>query len=545
MAKGPQGDIYSYNPKAVLTIRRASGDLPAVPYAAFGGLTLMAPLIEQGGVLRAPLGSIVFESNPQAPGTVRFLPGSLTSVSGAGLLMPYGGTVDGVKYLYAGNEVKPDATGSSGYDGRKIEIQGKAVEVAEGAVLDVSGGGELSGGAFVRGRGGSVDVLRYAMADANPGFGFSRSGNAVYAIVPGFAGNQAPIAADAGAGSPAVGRQVTIGAGVPGLPAGTYTLLPSTYALLPGAFRVELGAQGAYDASAVARAAVPGSAAAGWARPAPRSGGAADQPAVHAGRRAAAPCAIQRDLLQRLPPGGRGAQGTQRGLMTVDARALQLTLDEGAGMGRQPALSFRSLARFGVPKDSGGYAGSLVVNGPAQGLEILAAGQAPILGPKAAAIQASDLNALSAGAMFLGGTPGRGVYDSGQMDVYAKNTQLLVRSGAVLSAPEIFLYAASGGRGIVVEQGATLSTLGRGAAALDARTGTYYALTSGALLAVSNGLVNLMAPRAAPAPPSTWAAASRPAAARPCCCPKGPSARPPAAASPGATRCSTARATWR
>ena len=70
--------------------------------------------------------------------------------------------------------------------------------------------------------------------------------------------------------------------------------------------------------------------------------------------------------------------------------------------------------------------------------------------------------------MFLGGTPGRGVYDSGQMDVYAKNTQLLVRSGAVLSAPEIFLYAASGGRGIVVEQGATLSTLGRGAAALDA-----------------------------------------------------------------------------
>ena len=181
--------------------------------------------------------------------------------------------------------------------------------------------------------------------------------------------------------------------------------------------------------------------------------------------------------------------------MTVDARALQLTLDEGAGMGRQPALSFKGLARFGVPKDSGGYAGSLVVNGPAQGLEILAAGQAPILGPKAAAIQASDLNALSAGAMFLGGTPGRGVYDSGQMDVYAKNTQLLVRSGAVLSAPEIFLYAASGGRGIVVEQGATLSTLGRGAAALDARTGTYYALTSGALLAVSNGLVNLMAPK--------------------------------------------------
>ncbi|WZB72899.1 hypothetical protein WJ968_18780 [Achromobacter xylosoxidans] len=336
MAKGPQGDIYSYNPKAVLTIRRASGDLPAVPYAAFGGLTLMAPLIEQGGVLRAPLGSIVFESNPQAPSTVRFLPGSLTSVSGAGLLMPYGGTVDGVKYLYAGNEVKPDATGSSGYDGRKIEIQGKAVEVAEGAVLDVSGGGELSGGAFVRGRGGSVDVLRYAMADANPGFGFSRSGNAVYAIVPGFAGNQAPIATDAGAGSPAVGRQVTIGAGVPAGPAGTYTLLPSTYALLPGAFRVELGAQGAYDASAVARTRGGSWVGSGWlGTAAPRSGGAADQPAVHAGRRAAAPCAIQRDLLQRLPPGGRGAQGHPA--RPDDRRRPRAAADPGRGRGHGPA----------------------------------------------------------------------------------------------------------------------------------------------------------------------------------------------------------------
>ena len=90
--------------------------------------------------------------------------------------------------------------------------------------------------------------------------------------------------------------------------------------------------------------------------------------------------------------------------------------------------------------------------------------------------------------MFLGGTPGRGVYDSGQMDVYAKNTQL----GA--AAPCCRRPRSSRRARHRVEQGATLSTLGRGAAALDARTGTYYALTSGALLAVSNGLVNLMAP---------------------------------------------------
>ncbi|MES1448502.1 hypothetical protein ABUT38_18400, partial [Vibrio cholerae] len=90
-------------------------------------------------------------------------------------------------------------------------------------VLDLSGGGELTGAAFVRGRGGSVDVLRHALADANPGFSFSNPGNAVYAIVPGYGAGYAPLAPDAGAGDPAVGRRVTVGAGVPGLPAGTYT----------------------------------------------------------------------------------------------------------------------------------------------------------------------------------------------------------------------------------------------------------------------------------------------------------------------------------
>ena len=405
--------------------------------------------------------------------------------------MPYGGTVDGVKYLYAGNEVKPDATGSAGYDGRKIEIQGKAVEVAEGAVLDVSGGGELSGGAFVRGRGGSVDVLRYAMADANPGFGFSRSGNAVYAIVPGFAGNQAPIAADTGAGSPAVGRQVTIGAGVPGLPAGTYTLLPSTYALLPGAFRVELGAQGAYDAWPRTRG---GSwVGSGWLGTAGTAQRRRCRPACCSRR--ATYCGAMRNTTRpptTLSPGGRGAQGHPA--RPDDRRRPRAAADPGRGRGHGSAAGavVQGLARFGVPKDSGGYAGSLVVNGPAQGLEILAAGQTPILGPKAAAIQASDLNALSAGAMFLGGTPGRGVYDSGQMDVYAKNTQLL-RSGAVLSAPEIFLYAASGGAASWSSRARRCPRSGA-ARRRWARTGTYYALTSGALLAVSNGLVNLMAP---------------------------------------------------
>ncbi|WP_164088105.1 hypothetical protein, partial [Stenotrophomonas maltophilia] len=66
------------------------------------------------------------------------------------------------------------------------------------------------------------------------------SSNPVYAIVPGHQAVSAPLGGEAGAIQPLVGQQVTIGDGVPGLAAGTYTLLPSTYALLPGAFRVEI-----------------------------------------------------------------------------------------------------------------------------------------------------------------------------------------------------------------------------------------------------------------------------------------------------------------
>ncbi len=79
------------------------------------------------------------------------------------------------------------------------------------------------------------------MQQDNDGFRLPElSSNPVYAIVPGHQAVSAPLGGEAGAIQPLVGQQVTIGDGVPGLAAGTYTLLPSTYALLPGAFRVEI-----------------------------------------------------------------------------------------------------------------------------------------------------------------------------------------------------------------------------------------------------------------------------------------------------------------
>ena len=152
--------------------------------------------------------------------------------------MPYGGTVDGVAYAYGGKPVVPNRPGEYG----KIALSGK-LDAAPGSRIDLSGGGELLGAAFVSGRGGSSDARYTPLMRIDPaGGGFSLPGlatNPVYAVVPGAQATVAPTAAEAGEGAPLIGRQIQI-AGVPGLSAGTYTLMPASYALLPGAFRVEI-----------------------------------------------------------------------------------------------------------------------------------------------------------------------------------------------------------------------------------------------------------------------------------------------------------------
>ncbi|WP_446731332.1 two-partner secretion domain-containing protein [Pseudomonas sp. S11P7] len=222
----------------------------AAPFSAFGKLTFSAASIEQGGVLRAPLGKIVLGDDLlTTTREVRLLPGSVTSVSAAGLVMPYGGTTDGIDYRYGGrsvvlNGVTGEATG--------VSMSTQYIDVQSGAIIDLSGGGDLRGAGFISGRGGSTDArFNPLVRNATDGT-FSLPGlasNPVYAIVPGNQSTYAPVLAEAGAVDPRIGQQVTIGAGVPGLAAGTYTLLPSTFALLPGAFRVEVNGQATPGAS--------------------------------------------------------------------------------------------------------------------------------------------------------------------------------------------------------------------------------------------------------------------------------------------------------
>ncbi|MET0445957.1 MAG: filamentous hemagglutinin family protein [Pseudorhodoplanes sp.] len=181
-----------------------------LPLSAAGTLTLKAPVIAQNGIVRAPFGSIVF----QASDSITLGASSITSVSGDGLIVPYG--------MLSNNEfwidpiTKPtwaEPTPSlSKLPEKNIVLQGPKVTLAAGSVVDIRGGGDLLAWEHVPGPGGSHDVL-------------AQSG--VYAILPGMQVS-------------AVAQQKVWLAGGNGLAAGWYDLLPARYALLPGAFAVSM-----------------------------------------------------------------------------------------------------------------------------------------------------------------------------------------------------------------------------------------------------------------------------------------------------------------
>ena len=118
-----------YGKRQPLALSRVGADESA-PYSAFGELSLTASRIDHGAALWAPLGNLSLNAEQ-----LSLLPGSLTSVSARGLVMPYGGTVDGVAYAYGGKPVVPNRPGEYG----KIALSGK-LDAAPGSRIDLSGG---------------------------------------------------------------------------------------------------------------------------------------------------------------------------------------------------------------------------------------------------------------------------------------------------------------------------------------------------------------------------------------------------------------------
>ncbi|WLE63277.1 filamentous hemagglutinin family protein [Burkholderia plantarii] len=264
------------------TVTFASNGASGTPLSAGGSLLVDATDIVQGGTVRVPSGTLVLGVGDPTDGatqtlfgglaklvatdSVRLTNGSVTSVSNDGLVIPYGTTVDGVEYQFnpVAGVTGPDLAAPPA---KYIGINASNVSLEPGAKIDLSGGGDLRAVEWVPGTGGTRDVLsQYSISYANASTGtavpVNVGGTNVYAIVP---GTQAPVATydpvyaqstqptvngngtagittaalgvgQAGTGDVA-GKSVYL-SGVPGLPAGYYTLLPARYATLPGAFRV-------------------------------------------------------------------------------------------------------------------------------------------------------------------------------------------------------------------------------------------------------------------------------------------------------------------
>src|SRR5690606_37653693 len=100
--------------------------------------------------------------------------------------------------------------------------------------LDVSGGGDLMTAEFVPGVGGSWDWLTGYL---NEDYDWVADGSGVFAVIPGFDADVAPVGFRLGANNGQLGEKIYLSGGS-GLPAGYYTLLPARYAMVPGAYRV-------------------------------------------------------------------------------------------------------------------------------------------------------------------------------------------------------------------------------------------------------------------------------------------------------------------
>jgi filamentous hemagglutinin family protein len=239
-------NIFAYDPntaggvKGSITIR--GGEARSTPYSAGGELNFYASTLDQGGTLRAPMGSITlgWDGTGTAPSdpitgttltspttqTLTLAAGSLTSVSGSGLYIPYGVSPDGNSWL---DPRGVDITASR-LKSKQINLSGRSVTTAAGSELDISGGGDLFAFRWIQGNGGPSDILTSSTS---------------FAIMPGYNFDYAPFGAfndltdDAGFVNTAIstGDKIYLSGGG-GLAAGSYTLLPARYAMLPGAFLV-------------------------------------------------------------------------------------------------------------------------------------------------------------------------------------------------------------------------------------------------------------------------------------------------------------------
>jgi filamentous hemagglutinin len=473
--------ITAMGAASVITLARNSADTPAMPLSAGGDVQVIAPTINQGGVLRAPLGQITFgdSAHPAAAANINLLPGSITSVSAAGLLIPYGAPLGNNLYIYGYDGSTPNTLTAPpqkmiSFYGQSVNVAGAADGKAK-AKIDEAGGGDLYGYQFVSGAGGSVDTL---------------NGVNTFAVLPSLGSAYAPrsplMASSNGNPSVAapnvnlsVGDQIYL-SGIAGLPAGTYTLLPGHYALLPGAYKVTVAATNLAPSQVGPNSAQP------------------DGTYYVSGYRAVANTAIRDALTSEfiVTPGSVVRQQSQYSETTVtqffqaqaaaaNAVAPRLAIDAG----RLVLSALNSITLNGESDFSfapGGRGGQADIVG--SNLEILGSGDTVTAG--FIGINDGFINAIGAQSILIGGVRSSTYNNPNQTQITQAASNIEIGGHAVLAAPEIMLRATGT---LTLDPGAVIDTTKAGVLPdtfpTDPKTGLSLgsiALTGGAFLLASN-----------------------------------------------------------
>lgn len=442
-----------------LTVSRPEGLLRVMPGAepqdvlsAGGVLRLNAPNIEQLGSLRAPLGTISLNSEHVTLGA-----GSTTSTSAQGLTIPLGTVQGGFDWVY-GLEDDQTLVFDGTHDAipqQRVSLNAEDIDIQQGSVIDVSGGGDLQAYEWISGVGGTRDVL--SATERPRQFAVLPGRNMPYAAYDGLEYRDSTLAP---------GDSVYL-YGIEGLPEGEYALLPARYALLPGAYLVTM-VDGYRDIAPTDHFAQ------------------LDGSTVVAGYRTIANTPFQDGRTSGFAV--RAGDSVQRQARYDLARANDFFFDRAAEL---------DLAMPRIPRDAGvlalvagrslGLSGELRATAAADGrgaaldisadrLRITGASDTGAVADEVR-VAASAISALGAESVLIGGT--RALTDEGlRLDVAAQS--VTIAEGALLEAPEVVLVAREH---LTIASGVVVRAAGETASS-DTRL---LASGDGALLRVSSG----------------------------------------------------------
>lgn len=446
------------------------GSTSQTPLSALGRLTLTARDITIGGVLRQPFGSITVEAEAKP----ELLDGSELSVTGQGVKVPVGSTVNQAQWVYATQGLAPgqaaglDDPGVLKLNGQSLDkgilVKGRGLVIHSASAMNAQAGGDLVAWEFLSGVGGTRDTL-------------ARQG--VYAILPGYSYDFAPydteiLASQTRAGSslrPGAQISITTPNGVLG--PGTYTLLPARYAVLPGAVLVSEVSLG--DGATMRQAAAQdnGSVVVSGFQTLPGRTGTAGDPRVRLLLEPEDTFRAQSDLsitdVSRLLRERALKEGQPLPTMPGDAGRVSLAATDEA---------FAWAARYNLAGGQFDLAmKDLRVVSQAQADEITQAVKAHQMPASAAhVVVAEQLASTQAASILLGGTR-TGTADNATVNVTAQDVK--VDSG--VQADELWLVA---GKTLSVADGVALQS--RAGSVDDGRANTFKILGKGVVLGVSH-----------------------------------------------------------